>query len=208
MLDIFGKNQGCGFDTGCQFKTTLDNSDLGPKARELNFKCLVDSFHGHAHRRLCQLSHLTTYQRGLGLEDLGVCERAFSRSNPNGGVTRHMSVFHRKQAIVQYFQYTDNMDTYHNLSKSIYTMTCLMPCRSPPLATLLLNKYNQALRILEDSPAILARIMVDMDIPNVEVFEHWLDEEREYLQGLKTEPVVETLHMEYYQKLVNYHASM
>jgi len=49
--------------------------------------------------------------------------------------------------------------------------------------------------------------MLDMGIPNVEVFEHWLDEEREYLQGLKTEPVV-TLHMEYYQKLVNYHASM
>lgn len=50
--------------------------------------------------------------------------------------------------------------------------------------------------------------MLDLDIPNVEVFEHWLDEEREYLQGLKTEPVAETLHMEYYQKLVNYHASM
>jgi hypothetical protein len=50
--------------------------------------------------------------------------------------------------------------------------------------------------------------MLDMGIPNVEIFEQWLDEEREYLQGLKTEPVVETLQMEYYQKLINYHASM
>jgi hypothetical protein len=121
MLNVFGKNQGSGFDTGCQFETTLKNSDLGPLARDLNFKTLVDGFHGHAHRRLCQLSHLTTYQKGLGLENLGVCERAFSRSNSMGGVVRHMSVFHRQQAIVNYFSYTDDMETYSNLSK-------LMPC--------------------------------------------------------------------------------
>ena len=78
MLDIFGKNQGCGFDTGCQFETTLNHSGLGPLAWELNFKCLVNSFHGHAHQHLCQLSYLTTYQQGLGLETLGVCECAFS----------------------------------------------------------------------------------------------------------------------------------
>jgi Kyakuja-Dileera-Zisupton transposase len=116
MLSVFGKNQGSGYDTGCQFETTLNNSDLGPLARDLNFKVLVDSFHGHAHRRLCQLSHLALYQKGLGLEDLGVCERAFSRSNPMGGVVRHMSRFHRQQAIVNYFLYTDDMETYPNLS--------------------------------------------------------------------------------------------
>jgi len=119
MLNVFGENQGGGFDTGCQFKTTLNNSELGLQARESNFKCLVDGFHGHAHRRLCQLSHLTTYQKGLSLESLGVCERAFSRSNANGGVVRHMSVFHRMQAIVHYFLYMDDMETYYNLSKSI-----------------------------------------------------------------------------------------
>lgn len=116
MLNVFGKNQGGGFDIGCQFETTLYNSALGPLARELNYKSLVDGFHGHAHRRLCQLSHLTAYQKGLGVETLGACERAFSLSNANGGNVRHMSVFHRKQAIVHYFQYTDDMETYHNLS--------------------------------------------------------------------------------------------
>jgi len=117
MLTVFGKNQGGGFDTGCQFKTTLNNSTLGPQARQLNYKSLVDAFHGHAHRRLCQLSHLATYQKGLGLEDLGMCERAYSKSNSMAPITRHMSVFHRQQAIVHYFQYTDDMETYQNLSK-------------------------------------------------------------------------------------------
>jgi Kyakuja-Dileera-Zisupton transposase len=206
MLDVFGKNQGSGFDTSCQFKTTLATSDLGPQARELNFKCLVDGFHGHAHRRLCQLSHLTTYQRGLGLEDLGVCERAFSRSNANAGVVRHMSVFHRMQAIVHYFQYTDDMETYHNLSKPVLHRELLL-CSLSLLATFLLNNYKQALGILENSPKILARIMIDMGISSVDVFDNWLDEEKEYLLGLKTEPEAETLQMEYYQKLINFCAS-
>ena len=119
MLDVFGKNQGCGFDTGCQFKTTLNYSGLGPLAQELNFKCLVNSFHRHTHRRLCQLSYLTTYQQGLSLETLGVCEHTFSQSNSNAGIVRHMISFHCKQAIVHYFQYTDDMETYQNLSKSV-----------------------------------------------------------------------------------------
>ena len=46
-----------------------------------------------------------------------------------------------------------------------------------------------------------------MGILTVDVFEDWLKEGREYLQGLKTEPEVETLQMEYYQKLINLHAS-
>lgn len=74
-------------------------------------------------------------------------------------------------------------------------------------ATFLLNNYNQALGILRDSPETLERIMLDMDIPTVDVFEDWLKEEREYLQGLKTELEAETLQMEYYQKLINLHAS-
>ena len=117
MLKTFGPNQGAGYDTGCQFGTTLANSALGPRAKELNYTQLIDAFYGHAHRCLCQLQHLATYQKGLGLEDLGVCKRAFSHSNALGGVVRHMSAFHRKQAIVNYFTYTDDLDTYQNLSK-------------------------------------------------------------------------------------------
>jgi hypothetical protein len=117
MLNTFGKDLGGGFDVGCHIETTLNNSALGPLSRALNYKSLVDAFHGHAHRRLCQLSHLATYTKGLGLEDLGVCKRAFSRSNGLGGATRYMSVFHRMQAIATYFEDTDNLETYQNLSK-------------------------------------------------------------------------------------------
>lgn len=117
MLTVFGQDQGGGFDTGCQFATTVNNSSLGPIARSSNYKSLIDGFHGHAHRCLCQLAFLATYQKGLGLETLGVCERAFSRSNSMGGIVRHMSVFHRLQAIVHYFQYTDDLETYQNLCK-------------------------------------------------------------------------------------------
>jgi Kyakuja-Dileera-Zisupton transposase len=101
----------------CHIEITLDNSPLGPLAHSLNYKSLVDVFHGHAHRRLCQLSHLTTYTCGLGLEDLGVCERAFSRSNGLGGAMRYMGVFHRMQAIARYFEDTGHLETYQNLSK-------------------------------------------------------------------------------------------
>lgn len=49
--------------------------------------------------------------------------------------------------------------------------------------------------------------MLDMSISTVEVFESWLNEEKVYLQGLKMELEAETLQIEYYQRLVNLHAS-
>jgi hypothetical protein len=55
------------------------------------------------------------------------------------------------------------------------------------LATFLLNNYKQALAILKNSPLILARIMLDMNISLVEAFDDWLKEERVYLQELKME---------------------
>ena len=32
MIEIFGPDLGLGYDIGCRFRTTLDNSPLGPKA--------------------------------------------------------------------------------------------------------------------------------------------------------------------------------
>lgn len=98
ILDVFGPDIGGGFDIWCRFKTTLAKSPLGPRAQELNYTSLVGSFHGHAHRRLCQLSHLATYTKGMGLEDLEGCERCFSKSNALASSLRYASIFHRKQA--------------------------------------------------------------------------------------------------------------
>ena len=81
MIDIFGADLGHGYDISYHFKTMINKSSLGPKARTANHTCLVGAFHGHAHNCLCQLSFLATYVEGLGLEDLEGCERFFSVSN-------------------------------------------------------------------------------------------------------------------------------
>ncbi|KAG2124204.1 hypothetical protein DEU56DRAFT_923609 [Suillus clintonianus] len=189
LLDVFGSNLGGGYDIGCQFKTTLDNSSLGPLARSMHHTCLVGAFHGHAHRRLCQLYSLTTYIKGLGLEDLETCERTFSKSNSLASALRYASVFHRQQAIDTYFEHNDDFEVYANLSDFLY------------------NNYKQALDILSDGDATLPNLMRDLKVTDVAVFEGWLAEEKVYLQSLTREPEVETLQMEYWQKLVNLTAS-
>jgi hypothetical protein len=75
------------------------------------------------------------------------------------------------------------------------------------LGTFLLNNYKQALEILRSAPAALTEIKKEHGIADDSVFEKWLADERDYLRGLKTELQVETLEMEYYQKLVNLRAS-
>lgn len=118
MLKTFGVGLGGGYDISCKFMSTFDHSVLGPLARELNHKCLVGAFHGYAHRRLCQVYHLSIYVEGFGNEDLEGCERAFSKSNALAARVRYASVFHRKQAIVAYFEHNNDFEVYQNLSKS------------------------------------------------------------------------------------------
>lgn len=68
------------------------------------------------------------------------------------------------------------------------------------------NNYKQALGILNTAPA-LARTMIDLGVANEAVFEEWLKEEHKYLSSLSSEPLTETLEMEYYQKLIKLQAS-
>jgi hypothetical protein len=116
LLEAFGANIGGGYDIGCKFKMTLSHSELGPLAKALDYRALVGSFHGHAHNRLCQLSFLATYVKGMGLEDLEGCERFFSKSNALASSLRYASVFHRQQKMVEFMKHMDNMETYQNLS--------------------------------------------------------------------------------------------
>lgn len=121
MLRAHGKRQGAGLDIGCSHMKTLFNSALGPLARQLEHTVLVDVFHGNAHNRLCQLSNLTHYVDGLGLEALDVCKQAFSKSNALARSTRSMSRFHRQQAITAHFRDTENYENFMTFSKcSIY----------------------------------------------------------------------------------------
>jgi hypothetical protein len=119
LLDAFGMNLGAGYDVGCHFGATVTNSGLGEKAREKNLKCLVGSFHGHAHNCLCQLRFLTTYVEGMGLEDLKGCERYFSRSNGLAKSCQYASRFHRQQEISTYAKHFNSFETYANLSGSL-----------------------------------------------------------------------------------------
>lgn len=121
MLDTFGERLANGYDIGCRFKATVKYSTLGQRAKDLRHAFLVDEFHGFAHNRLCQVDHLTTYCKGLGIEDLGNCERSFSKSNALSARTRHMSTFHRRQAIDAYFSHQDSHEIWLNLSMSSFS---------------------------------------------------------------------------------------
>ncbi|KAJ6507655.1 hypothetical protein DFH09DRAFT_942809 [Mycena vulgaris] len=184
LMDAFGADLGSGYDIGCGFDTTIKNSPLGPKAKDLNFKMLVGAFHGHAHHRMCQLRYLATYVLGLGVEDLEGCERFFSKSNALSRSVRYASVFHRKQTITTYLAHTDNFETYPNLSK------------------FLVNNYKQALELLDTEEA-LKFAMEAAGINGREDFIERLEQEKAYLKGLSKEPEAETQQMEYYQRLVN-----
>ncbi|KAJ7081091.1 hypothetical protein C8R43DRAFT_965631 [Mycena crocata] len=190
LLDAFGLNLGAGYDVGCHFGATVANSELGPLARENNLKCLVGSFHGHAHNRLCQLKFLATYVEGMGLEDLEGCERFFSRSNGLAKSCRYASRFHRQQEITTYVKHFDSAETYANLSKFLCT------------------NYRQALGILK-TEATLVSWMKQEGVKDYAEFHSWLEEETTYLTGLKDAPKtnVETMEMEYVQKLINLSAS-
>ncbi|KAJ7099644.1 hypothetical protein C8R43DRAFT_1141454 [Mycena crocata] len=133
-----------------------------------------------------QLRFLATYVEGMGLEDLEGCERFFSRSNGLTRSCRYASRFHRQQEITTYMKHFDSFETYANLSK------------------FLVSNYRQALAILKTERA-LAKWMVQEGIESTDEFHAWLEEERMYLMGLKSaaKTNVETLEMEYVQKLVN-----
>ncbi|KAK1216314.1 hypothetical protein PQX77_021063 [Marasmius sp. AFHP31] len=182
LLDVLGADLGGGYDIGCRFKATLSASPLREQVKSLNYTSLVGLFHGHAHCRLCQLQHLGTYIRGLGLEDLKGCERFFSQSNTLASSTRHASSFHRRQAISAYGHHHDNFKTYYNLS------------------AFLVNNYKQALEILNSRGALLVP-MQELGVKLFEEFPDWLKKEEAYLKGLKTQLQGEALEIEYFQKL-------
>ncbi|KAF8177173.1 hypothetical protein K438DRAFT_1978815 [Mycena galopus ATCC 62051] len=179
LLNMFGMKLGAGYDVGCHVETTVANSDMGEEVREKKLKCLVGSFHGHTHNRLCQLRFLATYVEGIGLEDLEGCEYFFSRSNGLARSCRYASRFHRQQEITTYAKHFDTFKTYANLSK------------------FLCNNYTQALAILKMESALRAWMRQE-GVDGVDRFHKWLAGEKMYLEGLKSaaKTDVETMEME------------
>jgi hypothetical protein len=62
------------------------------------------------------------------------------------------------------------------------------------------------LKIKQGLPA-LQEAMQSLNVPTRDVFETWLEKEKEYLRSMKKEPLEETLEMEYYEKLEQYYDS-
>ncbi|KAG2342576.1 hypothetical protein BDR05DRAFT_976453 [Suillus weaverae] len=108
LLDAFGMDLGSSYDIRCQFKTTLDNSTLGPCACSLHHTFLVGAFHGHSHKCLCQLYYLATYVSGLILEDL-----------ETSSTLCYASVFHCQQLITTYFEHNNEYEVYLSLGESL-----------------------------------------------------------------------------------------
>ncbi|KAJ7795923.1 hypothetical protein B0H14DRAFT_3093466 [Mycena olivaceomarginata] len=178
-----------GIDVGCKTgRMVKAHPRLSELASQNNFKAVVGAFHGLGHGRLCSVCNMSMYVNGMGLEDCENCESYFSKLNALTSSTRYSTVFHRQQAITTYMQHTDICDAYQGLSVVIG------------------NKYRRALKIKQGLPA-LQEAMKSLGVSTRDVFETWLEKEKEYLRAMKKEPLEETMEMEYYEKLVQYNDS-
>ncbi|KAK0503746.1 hypothetical protein EDD18DRAFT_1305633 [Armillaria luteobubalina] len=118
LLKVFGEQLGMGYDIGCKFGGTVSRSPLGELAKAKKFCVLVGLFHGHAYNRLCQLQHLSTYLTGLGLEDLEMLERFFSKHINRFESFEHISKF----LCNNYHQALQIIETEPALKKSMHDL--------------------------------------------------------------------------------------
>ncbi|KAL5520197.1 hypothetical protein ACEPAG_9410 [Sanghuangporus baumii] len=171
LIDVTGGQMLVGYDIGCGFSKTLQRSSLvGAKARDTKTMFCVNAFHGHAHCRTCQLEWHPLYVDGAGLEDFEACERVFAQSNRIAGCTRHMSKFHRRQAIIRHFSRW-NFDKYVELS------------------TFLMNNLRQADVNIRTLSKDLKTAKTTLGIDGDDIFELWRNEELMYLRMLQNSSV-------------------
>ncbi|EGO05004.1 hypothetical protein SERLA73DRAFT_43591 [Serpula lacrymans var. lacrymans S7.3] len=81
LWDVFGNGLAGWFDINCKFKKHALEEFPWCTCKGTQPHLPSRYFHGHTHRHLCQLDHLATYTKGLGLKDLKGCKQAFSKSN-------------------------------------------------------------------------------------------------------------------------------
>ncbi|KLO06443.1 hypothetical protein SCHPADRAFT_917527 [Schizopora paradoxa] len=183
LIDVFGDNILVGYDIGCGFSSTANNSPLfGPIVRKTGAQFCVNSFHGHAHCRKCQLEWHPTFVEGTGLEDFETCERVFSESNRVAATTRHTSAFHRRQAILRHFERWNN-DKYSELSRFI--------C----------NNYMQALENINTLEETLKEKKAELGIEDDDIFRRWANGERAYLRAMEAAPKLDRLAVQYVKTL-------
>ncbi|KAF8814021.1 hypothetical protein BYT27DRAFT_7071949, partial [Phlegmacium glaucopus] len=167
-LTILGVKLLAGYDIGCAFEKTIRTSSLGPLFSASNSRCVVNAYHGYSHNYACQCKNHPSVIEGMGLEDLETMERIFSASNEVAGVTRYATAFRRRLFIDMHFQQWDE-EKYRNL------------------ATMILNNYQQALKIINEDQAILEETLNTRNI-SAEDLDRWQAEQTAYFDTLGEEP--------------------
>lgn len=180
-LRTFGPSWLFGYDIGCTFGVTINNSSLGPEFRAKECCTCVNAFHGYSHNTKCQSKYHPLNISGMGLEDLETLERLFSSSNQLASLTRYMSPYRRRVFIDLFLQQWDR-EKHQNL------------------ATMLHNNYVQALDILQnEGPSFKADLAVlNISVEDLDVYA--ADEARQ-LEALGTE-TEEDLHAVAYVELL------
>ncbi|TFK80109.1 hypothetical protein K466DRAFT_605604 [Polyporus arcularius HHB13444] len=161
LLEVYGPDVLVGYDIGCEFSKTLENSCLGARAKEKRLECIVPAFHGHSHNRGCQVRFLPLYRPGVGKEDFEGCERLFSESNALAPGTRLSTPFHRHQAIEQFATFWSHQ-------------------KHAESGTFIFNNYKQAVDIISTDTAAFDVFAAQLHITHDDC-ERYLREEREYL---------------------------
>jgi hypothetical protein len=180
-LTTLGDNLLIGYDIGCAFQTTIRTSSLGPSFATSNSRCVVNAYHGYSHNYACQCKNHPNVIEGMGLEDLETMEHIFSASNEVAGVTRYATAFWRRLFIDMHFQQWDD-EKYRNL------------------ATMILNNYRQALKIIDEDQAILDETLNARNI-SAEDLDKWQAEQTAYFDTLGEEPA-EDIHRILYVDLL------
>ncbi|KAL6299353.1 hypothetical protein BKA93DRAFT_819932 [Sparassis latifolia] len=165
LIEVYGTNVKVGYDIACAFLKTLARSSLGLHATKARMSGVVPAFHGHGHNWGCQVHWHPLYMDDVGKEDFEGCERCFSESNALAPGMQLATSFHHHQAIEQFFGFWDEQKHIES-GNFIY------------------NNYKQALDIIMQDSEVLDVLSEELNIGPAE-YERYLEEEREYLSGLK-----------------------
>ncbi|KAF8323615.1 uncharacterized protein EI90DRAFT_2886562, partial [Cantharellus anzutake] len=182
LISTFGHDILFAYDVGCTFSITLARSTIGDVACQANFLCCTGSFHGVAHSRLCQLDHLIGLKEGVGIEDGEGNEWAFSSTNGVAAVTQHASAHYRHFQIHLHFEKWDQ-DKYERLGNFLLGNH-----------TSAWTQIRKSMDILEATKCMHPSYF-DWDCPL------FLQEEKEYIASLRSEPKAEQAKIEYLEAL-------
>ncbi|KAG8763362.1 hypothetical protein FRC12_008575 [Ceratobasidium sp. 428] len=175
LIEVYG-NVMVGYDIGCRFNKTVEQSTLLAAAMENAEICIcLGSFHGPAHNRYCQLHNHPHNIPGAGLTDFENCETIFSSTNRTSPTTRLASAYHRHQRIHNHLTAYDD-DTYHMLGY------------------LLRKKYLNAYQVLELAAGLMKRLCPGATATQLE---RWRQDEIRYFDALTTEPPENTFAINY-----------